>query len=211
VKGPELAAWLAVLVTVPFAVLVLSGFVKFAVVLAILRRALGGGVLPPWGVTGAIALLFALFVSAPVGERVWAAAQPGLAKGDPVSLAAAAGQAAEPVRGWLEAHTPARERQSFLELQRQLRPQAERAGVGERDLVVLAPAFVTAELKAAFQVGFLLFLPFLVLDLVCAAVLLSLDMNGVRAETVALPFKLLLFVLADGWHLVFRGLVLSYT
>jgi type III secretion protein R len=196
---------------VPFAVVLLSGFVKFAVVLAILRRAFGGSLVPPWSVAAGVALLFALFVSAPVGEQVWAAAVPAMMKGDAASLIAAAPKVADPVKAWLEKHTPARERASFLELQRSLRPADQRAAVGERDLVVLAPAFVTAELKAAFQVGFLLFLPFLVLDLVCAAILLSVGMSTVRAETVALPFKLLLFVLADGWHLVFRGLVQSYT
>jgi type III secretion protein R len=204
------AAVLAVAV-VPFGVVLLSGFVKFSVVLAILRRAFGGSMVPPWSVAGAVALLFALFVSAPVGEKVWAAALPAITKGDAVGLIAAAPKAAEPVKSWLEQHTPARERASFVELARSLRPAAERAAVGERDLMVLAPAFVTAELKAAFQVGFLLFLPFLVLDLVCAAILLSVGMTTVRTETIALPFKLLLFVAADGWHLVFRGLVQSYT
>jgi type III secretion protein R len=211
VKGAELAAWLALLTAVPFAVVLLSGFVKFAVVLAILRRGFGGGAIPPMAVTTALALALALFVTAPVAEKVWAAAAPALGKSDVKSLLDAGERAAEPVRAWLEAHTPARERASVLELQRQLRAPADRAAVGDRDLVVLAPAFVTAELKAAFQVGFLLFLPFLLLELLCAAVLLSVGMHTVRAETVSLPFKLLLFVVADGWHLLFRGLILSYT
>jgi len=205
------SAVLLAVAVVPFAVVLLSGFVKFAVVLAILRRAFGGSLVPPWSVAAAVALLFALFVSAPVGEQVWAAAAPAMVKGDAAALIASAPRAAEPVKAWLEKHTPARERASFVELQRALRPAEQRAAVGERDLVVLAPAFVTAELKAAFQVGFLLFLPFLVLDLVCASILLSVGMTTVRADVVSLPFKLLLFVLADGWHLVFRGLVQSYT
>jgi len=83
--------------------------------------------------------------------------------------------------------------------------------VGETDLVVLVPAFATAELKAAFQVGFLLFLPFLLIELVVSTVLLSLGMNTLRPEAVSLPFKLLLFVVADGWHLIARGLILGYT
>ncbi len=78
-------------------------------------------------------------------------------------------------------------------------------------LVVLAPAFAAAELKSAFEIGFLIFLPFLVIELLVATVLLALGMNTVAPETVSLPFKLLLFVLADGWHLLFRGLVLGYT
>src|SRR5262249_21330057 len=155
----------------------LTSLVKFAVVLAIVRRAFGGAAIPPASVAGALALLFALFVTAPVGERAWAEAAPFLKKGDPASLASAATRAAEPVRAFLLKHTPARERQSFAELQRQLRPAAERAAVADTDLIVLAPAFATAELRAAFQVGFFLFLPFLVIELVVATVLLSLGMN----------------------------------
>jgi len=194
VKSIELAGWAA---AVPLVVLVAVAFVKFAVVLAVLQRAFGSAAVPPASVTLVLALLFALFVTAPVAARAWDA--PTAAK------------AAEPVRDWLSKHAPAREKQSFLELQRQLRPQAERAAVGENDLVVLAPAFATAELKSAFQIGFLLFLPFLVIELLVSTVLTSLGMTSLAPELVSLPFKLLLFVVADGWHLLFRGLVLGYT
>ena len=210
-KGIDLGAWVALLVAVPFAIVVATAFLKFAVVLAILRRAFGGSAIPPASVAAALALLFALFVTAPVASRAWEAAAPSLQKGDALSLATAAAKAAEPVRDWLAKHAPARGKQSFLELQRQLRPQAERAAVGENDLVVLAPAFATAELKSAFEIGFLLFLPFLVIELLVSTVLTSLGMTSVAPELVSLPFKLLLFVLADGWHLLFRGLVLGYT
>jgi type III secretion protein R len=211
VKGADLAAWAAVLVIVPFLVVVATSFLKFAVVLAILRRALGGSALPPASVSAALALMFALFVMAPVGDKVWAQAAPGMLRGDAAGVAQAAVQAAAPVREFLQKHAPARERQSFLELQKQLRPEVERAKVADADLVVLVPAFATAELKAAFQVGFLLFLPFLLIELVVSAVLLSMGMNTLRPEAVSLPFKLLLFVAADGWHLIARGLVLGYT
>jgi type III secretion protein R len=211
VKGADLGAWVALLVAVPFAIVVATAFLKFAVVLAILRRAFGGSAVPPASVAAGLALLFALFVTAPVAGKVWDAAQPSLQKGDAASVAMAATRAVEPVRDFLDKHAPARERQSFLELQRQLRPAAERGAVGEKDLVVLAPAFATAELKSAFQIGFLLFLPFLVIELLISTVLTSLGMTSVAPELVSLPFKLLLFVLADGWHLLFRGLVLGYT
>jgi type III secretion protein R len=211
VKGGDLTTWLLLVAALPFALVVLTSFVKLAVVLSIVQRAFGGAALPPSSVTAGLALLFALFVTAPIGERVFAEAAPALKKGDAAALAAAGGHAVEPVRAFLLRHTPARERQSFLELARQLRPPADRAAVGESDLMVLAPAFAVAELRAAFQVGFFLFLPFLVLELVVATILLALGMNAVSPEAVSLPFKLLLFVLADGWHLVMRALVLSYT
>lgn len=210
-KPADLVVGGALLVALPFVLVVATSFLKFAVVLAILRRAFGGSAIPPASVTAALALLFALFVTAPVAEQAWAAAAPSVARGDAASLVDAAGKVAGPVRQFLARHAPARERQSFLELQRQLRAPADRAAVTADDLVVLAPAFAAAELKAAFQVGFLLFLPFLVIELVVATVLLSVGMNTTKPEMVSLPFKLLLFVLADGWHLLLRGLVLGYT
>ena len=210
-RAVDFGAWVAFLAAVPFAIVVATAFLKFAVVLAILRRALGGSAVPPASVAAGLALLFALFVTAPVAGQAWQAAAPLLQKGDAASVAAAAVRAAEPVRAFLSKHAPARERQSFLELQRQLRPADQRAAVGENDLVVLAPAFATAELRSAFAIGFLLFLPFLVIDLLTATVLTSLGMVSWAPELVSLPFKLLLFVLADGWHLLFRGLVLGYT
>jgi type III secretion protein R len=210
-KPADLATWAALLALVPFAIVLFTSFIKFAVVLAILRRALGGSAIPPPSVTAALALLFALFVAAPVGEKVWAETAPALARGDAASLLGAAAKARGPVRDFLAAHTPAREKASFLELARKLRPAAERDAVTDGDLLVLAPAFAAAELRAAFQVGFLLFLPFLVIELLVAVVLGALGMHALAPEAVSLPFKLLLFVLADGWHLLLRGLVLHYT
>ena len=180
----------------PFLLVVATSFIKFAVVLAILRRAIGASAIPPATVTLILAALFSLFITAPVGEQIFKAKD--LAGG------------LEPVRAFFVKHAPERERQSFFELQKQLRPAEERAQVSEHDLMVLAPAFATAELKAAFQIGFLLFLPFLIIELVVAMVLQSVGMYSLQPETVSLPFKLLLFVLADGWHLLLRGVVLSY-
>jgi type III secretion protein R len=91
-----------------------------------------------------------------------------------------------------------------------LRTAAERAAITDRDLQVVVPAFVTSELRRAFEIGFLLFVPFLVVDLVIANLLLALGMHMLSPTTVSLPFKLLLFVLADGWHLVIRGLIEGY-
>jgi type III secretion protein R len=204
-------SFVALLVAVPFVLVVATSFLKFSIVFAILRRALGGEILPLWAVTGGLALLFALVVSAPVAEKAWSESAPQLMKGDLAGLSDGAGKAAGPVRGFFIAHTHERERQSFLELQRKLRPAPERAQVKDDDLAVLAPAFAVAELRAAFQIGFLLFLPFLVIELVVASVLLSLGMNALEPKLVSLPFKLLLFVLVDGWHLLVRGLMLGYT
>jgi type III secretion protein R len=156
-------------------------------------------------VTG-LALVLSIVVMAPTGADIYQAVKPDLqreAYGD------AASHASEPLRTFLTRHSHEKDRQTFAELSTKL--WAGRAGApGESDLLVLAPAFVTSELKAAFAIGFLLFLPFLIVDLLVASVLASVGMNGLPPATVALPFKLLLFVLVDGWLLLAKGLILGY-
>lgn len=193
------------------AVVLLAAYVKFAVVLEVLRGALAG--IPPRSVSALLALLLTVFVMAPVASQAWHAAEPELQKKDAGSdpALAAANAAMGPLAEFLDRHAPERERRSFLDLARRLRPPEARDAVAPHDLIVTAPAFVTAELKAAFTVGFLLFLPFLVLELVTAALLSALGLHALDPRLVSLPFKLLLFVAADGWHLLARGLVLGYT
>ncbi len=186
----------ALLVYAPLALLALACFLKFSIVLSLLGRAIGGRALPSLVVFG-VALLLVGFVLAPTAERVGAELT--------------SGRGAEPVRSFLESHTPAPSRTELLDLQRKLRPEAERAQVTDRDLAVLGPAFALGELKGAFRVGFFLLLPFLVLDLLVAVVLLGLGMHSIEARVIALPLKLLLFVAIDGWGLVVRGLLVGYT
>jgi type III secretion protein R len=107
-------------------------------------------------------------------------------------------------------HGSAEERARFVDLARELRPPEEAEQVQETDLFVVIPAFVITELKEAFQIGFLIFLPFLVLDMVVANVLLALGMQSLSPSQVSLPFKILLFVAVDGWSLLARGLILGY-
>jgi type III secretion protein R len=123
---------------------------------------------------------------------------------------AAAARAREPLREFLLRNSGARDRALFLDLARRGRPEAERAALSERDFLVVTPAFVVGELSQAFRIGFLLFVPFLVIDLVVANVLLALGMQMLSPTTISLPFKLLLFVLVDGWHLLAHGLVTTY-
>jgi len=198
----------------------LTSFVKIAVVLAITRNALGAGNIPPTMVVTGLAMVLTIFVMAPVGSRVYADIEPVLADARGASLTSAetvgamirAGKAArEPVRAFLATHAHRRARATFTDLARRMRPPAERAQVHDTDLLVLAPAFVVSELEEAFAIGFLIFIPFLIVDLVVANVLLSLGMHMMSPATVSLPFKLLLFVMADGWQLVTQGLALGYT
>jgi type III secretion protein R len=211
-----LVAAIAALSLLPFVLLLLTSFVKIAVVLAILRSALGSAQIPPSQVITGMALVLTLFVMAPTGERMFRAVEPELAIGNGAdvlstqgvaALMRAADKAKEPMREFLLRHGSAKDRGVFLGLARRMRGGT---GVSEGDLLVLAPAFLTSELKRAFEIGFLVFLPFLVVDLVIANLLVALGMSMLSPTAVSLPFKLLLFVLADGWQVLLRGLVESY-
>jgi type III secretion protein R len=203
----------------PFALLMVTSFVRISVVLSILRSAIGTPSVPPTPVLTGLALVLTVAVMAPTAERIYAAAAPSLAvvaagnlsPADTItSLQGAADRGKEPLREFMLQHVSAHDRGSFLGLARKMRPVAERAAVTDRDFAVIVPAFITSELRRAFQIGFLLFIPFLIVDMVIANLLLALGMHMLSPTTVSLPFKLLLFVLADGWHLVIRGLWESY-
>jgi type III secretion protein R len=221
--GPvPLVLAMAALSMVPFALLMVTCFVRISVVLSILRSAIGAPQLPPTQVLTGLSLVITLAVMAPTGERMLAAMAPvlggvsgvadaDLSNGQTVSaLGKAADRAKEPLREFLLKHTAPRDRGTFLALARKMRPEAERAAIGDRDLAVVVPAFVTSELRRAFEIGFLLFIPFLVIDMVVANLLMALGMQMLSPTTVSLPFKLMLFVVADGWQLVVRGLMESY-
>jgi type III secretion protein R len=210
---------MAALSLIPFALLMVTSFVRISVVLSILRSAIGVPSVPPTPVLTGLALVLTLAVMAPTGERMYAAFAPALgmaagaelASGETVAaLEKAAMTGREPLREFLLKHTDPRDRASFHALTRKLRAPEQRAAVTDRDFGVIVPAFVTSELRRAFQIGFLIFIPFLVIDMVVANLLLALGMHMLSPTTVSLPFKLLLFVLADGWNLVIRGLLEGY-
>lgn len=210
---------LAAMALLPFVLMMVTSFVKVAVVLSIVRSALGTPSMPPTAVITGLAIILTVYVMAPVGAEVYREAKPvveasrgkPLLSGATVDLAVqAADRAKEPIRNFLLRHSHEKDRAMLLEIARGFRPAGERAQVTERDFLVVVPAFVISELKEAFQIGFILFVPFLVVDMVVSNILLALGMHMLSPTTVALPFKLLLFVLVDGWHLITRGLVLGY-
>jgi type III secretion protein R len=206
----------------PVVLVMITSFVKVSVVLALTRNAIGAPEVPPTLVVTGLAILLTFVVMAPVARDAWAAveaAPPVVAPaGPPTSLAdqlvpadakpalEAASRAAAPVRAFLARHAHASDRAAFASVAAKLggRP------VADDDLLVLAPAFVTSELQEAFAIGFLLLLPFLVLDLVVGLSLTSLGLQNVPAAAVALPLKLLLFVAIDGWRLLAEGLLKVY-
>jgi type III secretion protein R len=202
-----------------FALVMLTSFVKVAVVLSVLRSAIGTPQIPPTLVITGLALVLSAYIMSPVVRDSYRQAAPGVQKlrqgeGSTAeqleTLFSTARDAAGPLRGFLKRHAHPRDRESFLAMARQMHDPQDRAAIGADDFLVLVPAFLVTELKEAFQIGFFLFVPFLVIDLVVANILLALGMHMLSPTTISLPFKFLLFVLVDGWYLLTRGLVGGY-
>lgn len=208
-RPAEMLVLLALLALVPAALVMLTSFLKIVVVLSIARSALGAPQVPPNTVVTGLALVLTLLVMAPVGERAAALARPEPGERGVAGSLAALSRGAAPLRAFLARFARPDDRAAFLDVARRLRA-AEAAPPTEEDLAVLAPAFVVSELRRAFTIGFLVFVPFLVVDLAVSNVLLALGLTQLSPTSVALPFKLLLFVAVDGWKLLARALALSY-
>lgn len=198
----------------PFAFMTLTAFVKISTVLQIVRGAIGAQNIPSSTVIMALAGALTLLAMAPVGSRIEERAaplfEPGAQTDTSAWVIALAEATRDPMRDFLRANSSVREKNRFYEIARAARPPAERERVGKDDFVILVPAFVVSELIAAFALGFALYLPFLVIDLVVSNVLLALGMQMMNPTQVSLPFKLLLFVAIDGWGQLAQALVTGY-
>lgn len=207
----QMMGLLAAMAIIPFAIMMLTSFSKIVVVLSIVRSALGTQQAPPTMVLTGLAAVLSATVMAPTFEKMWAQGRSSWDEGpDAVAMMSQAGAVLQPLRDFLVKHGSAEERARFVDMARELRAEDEAASVNEGDLSVVVPAFVITELKEAFIIGFLVFLPFLVLDMLIANVLLALGMQTLSPSQVSLPFKILLFVAVDGWALLSRGLILGY-
>jgi len=200
-----------VLALAPFVAVMVTSFTKIVVVLNLLRNALGLQQVPPNVVINGLALVLSIYVMYPVGtamgERVQTMQNIGAST---QNMLKAADTAKEPLREFLLKHSRPVERAFFLKTaQRTLKPE-QVAALSERDFLVIVPAFVVGELAVAFEIGFLIFLPFLVIDLVISNILMAMGMMMLSPTTVSMPFKLLLFVLIDGWVKLTHGLILTY-
>jgi len=201
----------ALVALAPFAIIAGTSFAKIALVLNILRSALGAPGIPPASVITALAAVVSMFVMAPVATEMADSVQLSAAAlpdpgADPLGLGEARAlydAASPPLVEFLEANTAPDEVEFFAGLSAD--PAAAEPG-----LSVLLPAFAVGEIIEAFLIGFLLFVPFLVIDLIVANVLQALGMHMTAPATVSLPLKLLLFVAVDGWHVLVSGLVVSY-
>ena len=208
----------------PFFAVMVTSFTKIVVVLSLLRNALGLQQVPPNIVLNGLSLVLTLYVMYPVGQQMQAAiaqnpmqavaeAQAGNGGGmmsSTNSMLNAVDAGKEPLRAFLLKHSSPTERGFFLKTAQRVGDPNRAQEMTDRDFIVVIPAFVVRELSLAFQVGFLIFLPFLVIDLVISNILLAMGMMMLSPTTISLPFKLLLFVLVDGWVKLSHGLVLSY-
>lgn len=196
---------LTLLTFIPALLMAMTSFTRIVIVLSLLRQALGVQQVPPNQVLIGLALFLTIFIMRPVGERLHTQViQPYLAQS--ITAQAALQQAAEPLREFMLRHTREQDLALFLQATQRARPHSP----ADVALSALIPAFVISELRTAFQIGFLLYLPFLVLDLVIASLLVSMGMLMLPQALISLPFKLMLFVLVDGWNLLIGSLVRSF-
>jgi len=201
-----------ILALVPFVAVMVTSFTKLVVVLSLLRNALGLQQVPPNVVLNGLALVLSIYVMYPVGAEMSAKAQGiGQIASNTKNMLAAADAAKEPLRAFLFKHSRPLERAFFLKTARQTLKPEQAAQLDEHDFLVIVPAFTVSELSVAFEIGFLIFLPFLIIDLVISNVLMAMGMMMLSPTTVSMPFKLLLFVLIDGWVKLVHGLVLTYS
>ena len=189
----------------PAILLMMTGFTRIVIVLSLLRQALGTQSVPPNQVIVGLSLFLTLFVMGPTLDRVYEDAYVPY-NNNSLPFEQALRRAEAPMRAFMSKQT----RQSDLALFVKLAKLDIATTADSAPMRVLIPAFVTSELKSAFQIGFMIFIPFLVIDIVVASVLMSLGMMMLSPVLVALPFKLMLFVLADGWNLLMGSLAASF-
>lgn len=198
---------------IPLLALLATSYLKIVIVLGLVRNALGVQQVPPNLVLTAIALILTAYIMAPVGHRAWTAVQDSGLVTEPPSaqrLARAADGVRQPVAAFLERHTPDADRAFFVEASVSLWAGSGMPAARPDSLLVLVPAFTLRELTQAFQIGFVLYLAFIAVDLIVATVLQALGLAMLSPTPIAIPFKLLLFVAFDGWQKLIHALVLSY-
>ena len=190
---------------IPAALLMMTSFTRIIIVLSLLRQALGTQTAPPNQVMVGLALFLTLFVMGPTFDRIYTEAYVPLQE-NRIQMGEAMDKGAAPLKGFMLKQT----RQSDLALFVKISRTPALQGPEDVPLRVLIPAFITSELKTAFQIGFAIFIPFLIIDMVVASVLMSMGMMMMSPAVISLPFKLMLFVLVDGWQLLLGSLSQSF-
>ncbi|PRO65217.1 flagellar type III secretion system pore protein FliP [Alkalicoccus urumqiensis] len=201
----QLVLVLTVLSLAPAILILMTSFTRIVIVLSFVRSALATQTVPPNQVIIGLALFLTFFIMAPVFSEVNENALQPLFEGE-MTQEEAFEEAAVPMKEFMAQHTREKDLALFMGYAGEERPES----LEDVPLSTLVPAFVISELKTAFQIGFMIFVPFLVIDMVVASVLMSMGMMMLPPVMIALPFKILLFVMVDGWHLVVRSLLFSF-
>jgi type III secretion protein R len=195
----------------PFVAMMITSFVKLVVVLSLIRNALGIQQIPPNMVMNGLALILTLYIMNPVVQETFEILQGQEVDTKQIaSIREAVVVGQEPIKAFLLKHSNQRERAFFFNSAKKLWSPEQAAALTDDDLMVLVPAFTVTELTSAFQIGFLIYLPFIAIDIIVSNILLAMGMMMVSPMTISLPFKLLLFVVVDGWTRLVHGLVLTY-
>ena len=201
----QILLWMTLLVLLPAALVSLTPFLRLLVVFHFLRQALGTQTTPSNQVLTGLSLFLTLVLMQPTGDRIYRQAVEPLERGE-ITQRQALVRAADPLKQFLSQYAREKDLALFLEIAHLPRPR----NASELDLRVLMPAYVLSELRTGFQIGAVLFLPFLIIDLLVASITLSLGMLQLPPVMISAPFKILLFVLVDGWNLVVGSLVKSF-
>lgn len=222
-KRPSLvtqAVLLSLMSLMPFIIMILTSFLKIVVVLSLLRTALGVAQAPPNQVINGVAMLISLFIMYPTGLKMFDAAQVVMAQSaTPDSLISAssstyvievAGAAAAPMKEFLKRNSSTRHQSIFYKLAYRGLPEEYRDSLKPDDIIVLVPSYITGQLKDAFEIGVLIYIPFFVIDLVTSNILLAMGMMMLSPVTISMPLKLFLLVMLDGWTLLIEGLVKTF-
>ncbi len=212
-------AVLAGLALLPWVVMMLTSYIKIVIVISLLRNALGVQQAPPNQVVNGIALLLTMYIMFPTGLAMYDSAKSYLHENAPSKLISsesahyiigAIDKTKEPLRDFLMKNTSQGSLNRFYQMAYRIFPKQFRADLGRNDFIVLIPSYITSQLRDAFAIGVLIYLPFFVIDLVTSNVLLAMGMMMLSPLTISLPLKLLLLVMVDGWTILIQGLVLTF-
>lgn len=211
---------LTMLSLMPFIIMILTSFMKIVVVLSLLRSALGVQQSPPNQIINGVAFMLSLFIMYPTGIKMYDAAQGYIAKTKaPDSLISpdsssyimsVADEAKEPLREFLKRNSSVKHQALFYRIAYRILPEGYRPNLKPDDFMIVVPSFITSQLKDAFEIGVLIYIPFFVIDLVTSNVLLAMGMMMLSPVTISMPLKLFLLVMLDGWTLLIEGLVNTF-
>ena len=204
-NGLQILIWLTILTLAPSILIMATSFIRLVVVLALTRQAIGAGNLPPNQVITSLALILTFFIMAPTFNEInEKALQPYM--NNQITQQVALDRGIEPIRNFMFKQTHEKEMALFVKMAKIEKPKTKE----DVPTYVLLPAFIMSELKTAFTIGFVVYLPFLVIDIVVSSVLVSMGMMFLPPTMIALPFKLIMFVMVDGWYLIVKSLVESF-